>query len=211
MAHARNASAAAARARFGSATRTRILEAAQELFAARGFDRTSIRAIARQVGLTDAALYYHFASKRDLLEALLAESSSSPRIAPLHEPPPMDRDEIAELVLENFFAWLTEHQFVRVVLSQQLLNDPSSVEFRRQAIASFFDLFGPVLRDTCGADATVILHSLNFLLYGALWDAMLAGDLFTNPPAYAAFEDRIRGLVELILRERATRPAATDE
>jgi AcrR family transcriptional regulator len=54
------------------ATRQRILDAASELFVERGFAGTSIRDLAVQVGMTKAALYYHFPSKEEMLEALLA-------------------------------------------------------------------------------------------------------------------------------------------
>jgi|GEM_PF-1105855 AcrR family transcriptional regulator len=51
-------------------TRERILEAALDLFLDQGFDKTSLREIAERVGVTKAALYYHFESKDDLLFAL---------------------------------------------------------------------------------------------------------------------------------------------
>jgi AcrR family transcriptional regulator len=51
-------------------TRERILEVALDLFIEKGFDRTSLREIAEQLGFTKAALYYHFASKDDILMAL---------------------------------------------------------------------------------------------------------------------------------------------
>jgi AcrR family transcriptional regulator len=51
-------------------TRERILDAALDLFVAKGFDTTSLREIAEQLGVTKAALYYHFASKEDILMAL---------------------------------------------------------------------------------------------------------------------------------------------
>jgi AcrR family transcriptional regulator len=51
-------------------TRERILDAALDLFIEKGFDKTSLREIAEQVGVTKAALYYHFASKEDILMAL---------------------------------------------------------------------------------------------------------------------------------------------
>jgi AcrR family transcriptional regulator len=51
-------------------TRERILDVAMDLFIEQGFDRTSLREIAGQLGVTKAALYYHFASKDDILMAL---------------------------------------------------------------------------------------------------------------------------------------------
>jgi len=51
-------------------TRDRILEVALDLFTRNGFDGTSLREIAETLGVTKAALYYHFASKDDILMAL---------------------------------------------------------------------------------------------------------------------------------------------
>jgi AcrR family transcriptional regulator len=51
-------------------TRTRILDVALDLFVEKGFDGTSLREIAEKLGITKAAIYYHFASKDDILMAL---------------------------------------------------------------------------------------------------------------------------------------------
>jgi AcrR family transcriptional regulator len=51
-------------------TRERILEIAMELFTQQGYEATSLRQIADRLGVTKAALYYHFQSKDDLLIAL---------------------------------------------------------------------------------------------------------------------------------------------
>ncbi|MSO80500.1 MAG: TetR/AcrR family transcriptional regulator [Alphaproteobacteria bacterium] len=48
-------------------TRERILEAAASLFAERGYERTSMGAIARAVQVSAPALYYHFQSKEEIL------------------------------------------------------------------------------------------------------------------------------------------------
>lgn len=51
-------------------TRERILDIALDLFIEKGFDKTSLREIAEVLGFSKAALYYHFASKDDILLAL---------------------------------------------------------------------------------------------------------------------------------------------
>ena len=53
-----------------ASTRERILDVALDLFTEHGYDGTSLRQIAEQLGVTKAALYYHFASKEDILMAL---------------------------------------------------------------------------------------------------------------------------------------------
>jgi AcrR family transcriptional regulator len=58
-------------------TRTRLLAAALEQFAARGFDGVSIASIADEVGLSKQALLHHFSSKERLYGELLADISRS--------------------------------------------------------------------------------------------------------------------------------------
>nr|WP_042187206.1 TetR/AcrR family transcriptional regulator [Kibdelosporangium sp. MJ126-NF4]CEL17890.1 Transcriptional regulator, TetR family [Kibdelosporangium sp. MJ126-NF4]CTQ90886.1 Transcriptional regulator, TetR family [Kibdelosporangium sp. MJ126-NF4] len=52
-------------------TKQRILDAARELFAQQGVQRTSLREIAEQLGISKPALYYHFASRDDLLRSIM--------------------------------------------------------------------------------------------------------------------------------------------
>ena len=50
-------------------TRARIQQVALELFAEQGYERTSLREIAERLGVTKAALYYHFKSKEDIVRS----------------------------------------------------------------------------------------------------------------------------------------------
>jgi AcrR family transcriptional regulator len=52
-------------------TSSRIRAIALELFAAQGFDGTALQQIADRLGVTKAALYYHFKSKDELLNAVV--------------------------------------------------------------------------------------------------------------------------------------------
>lgn len=52
-------------------TRTRILEVASRHFRERGYSDTSMQEIADELGVTKAALYYHFGSKVEILRALV--------------------------------------------------------------------------------------------------------------------------------------------
>lgn len=52
-------------------TKAEIHQAALELFSIRGYEKTSLREIAEQVGITKASLYYHYSSKQDLLKAII--------------------------------------------------------------------------------------------------------------------------------------------
>ena len=48
-----------------------ILDAAEELFAARGYEETSTGDILDRVGIARGTLYYHFRSKEEILDALI--------------------------------------------------------------------------------------------------------------------------------------------
>jgi AcrR family transcriptional regulator len=73
-------------------TRVRIQQVALELFAEQGYEGTSLREIAERLGVTKAALYYHFKSKEDIvrsftedyfaqIDALIAWGREQPRSA----------------------------------------------------------------------------------------------------------------------------------
>ncbi|WP_043932915.1 TetR/AcrR family transcriptional regulator [Bacillus sp. EB01] len=51
--------------------RNEILNAADELFAQKGFDGTSTNDILEKVGIARGTLYYHFKSKEDIMDALI--------------------------------------------------------------------------------------------------------------------------------------------
>ncbi|NKY88936.1 TetR/AcrR family transcriptional regulator [Nocardia veterana] len=55
----------------GQSTKDAIREAAIRLFSTKGFEQTSLREVADAVGITKASLYYHYASKLDLLLAII--------------------------------------------------------------------------------------------------------------------------------------------
>jgi AcrR family transcriptional regulator len=50
-----------------SGTREQILRVALDLFRTQGYDATSLRQIAERLGITKAALYYHFRAKEHLV------------------------------------------------------------------------------------------------------------------------------------------------
>lgn len=65
------------RAKAKAELRGRILEAARALFVKRGYEAVTMREIARQVGYTPTALYYHFPDKESLLRALCENDFSA--------------------------------------------------------------------------------------------------------------------------------------
>ena len=56
-------------------TKGRVLDAALASFGARGYEATSLDALAATLGLTKQSILYHFASKEALLEAVIDRSA----------------------------------------------------------------------------------------------------------------------------------------
>jgi AcrR family transcriptional regulator len=57
-------------------TRARIQQVALELFTDNGYEATSLREIAEHLGVTKAALYYHFKSKDEIIQSLLDDQGA---------------------------------------------------------------------------------------------------------------------------------------
>lgn len=51
--------------------RNEILDVAQRLFTAKGFDNTSTNDILNEIGIARGTLYYHFKSKEEILDAMI--------------------------------------------------------------------------------------------------------------------------------------------
>lgn len=89
-------------------TSTEIRAVALELFAARGFEQTSLREIAERLGITKAALYYHFSSKDELLGSLI-----DPLVADLAAfvAGTRERDSLnSREIVENYFDLCHRHR-----------------------------------------------------------------------------------------------------
>lgn len=54
-------------------TRAKIQEVALDLFAEQGYEKTSLREIADRLGVTKAALYYHFKAKEDIITSIFSD------------------------------------------------------------------------------------------------------------------------------------------
>jgi AcrR family transcriptional regulator len=57
-------------------TRAALIDAALDLFALHGYAGTSIRAIARSVGLSESVIYKHFANKQAIFDEVLYQAGS---------------------------------------------------------------------------------------------------------------------------------------
>ena len=90
--------------RNAEATKERILDAAEHLFAKHSFDGVTVRQIMSRAGADVALAYYHFKSKRDLFDAVLlrrAKTLNELRLAALEDVEqrhPKDPPTIEEII-----------------------------------------------------------------------------------------------------------------
>lgn len=84
-------------------TRSLILANALALFVKKGYEHTTFNDIAAKLKMTKGAVYWHFASKADLLEALLTEAMGrfSAALAERMEGREMTYPAIAEMLVES--------------------------------------------------------------------------------------------------------------
>jgi TetR/AcrR family transcriptional regulator len=198
-------------------TRARILAAALEVFAERGFDGARTREIAERAGANLGLIKYYFDGKERLWKAAVTQAFAELQ-AVLAEAPPADADA---------FAWLdrTIRQFVHFVARHpefmRLMNDEAKRDSRRMRwLADRF--VGPMSEGLAaqltraqedGLVAPISPVSLRYIVLGA------AGLVFSQAPecryltgvdpTEPAFADRHADALVELLAGRRPRPRAT--
>ncbi len=97
-----SAAAAAAGRRPGNVdTRGEIVEAAKRVFAAKGYDGASLRAVAREAEVDPALVHHYFDGKASLFVAAMA-LPFDPRTVPMHELPDVADSSVGTTVITGF-------------------------------------------------------------------------------------------------------------
>jgi AcrR family transcriptional regulator len=98
-------------------TRQRILSAAERLFAERGYDGTSIRAIVAKARVNQAAINYHFGGKDGLYREVLRDAFralTESQLAHAREAKAMSREEALEqFISRQLWSLLSRDEFSR--------------------------------------------------------------------------------------------------
>ncbi|SEH78225.1 regulatory protein, tetR family [Mycolicibacterium rutilum] len=120
---------AAARTRDARATRADILAAARRRFGADGFERTTLRAVAADVGIDPALVIRYFGSKQELFAAAAEFTLDLPDLTEVAP------DEVADALLPRFFAvWEDDTTFV--ALLRAAMTSSSAADTMRQVFAT---------------------------------------------------------------------------
>ncbi|MGQ9572005.1 MAG: TetR/AcrR family transcriptional regulator [Dehalococcoidia bacterium] len=162
-------------------TRRRILDASLHLFSQQGFARTTVRAIARKAGITDAAIYYHFASKQELLEALFEEKGIVPALQELQQAPGElpPRDALLSIGRQAMSLLAGSRDFVHLVFLEALSSDSAAAAEYRSLMERWERGLGRLLKvymekgQLRQVDADMTARQLVSLAFAAFLDDVL--------------------------------------
>jgi AcrR family transcriptional regulator len=108
--------------------RARIVRAATQVFAERGYHAASIGEIARAAGITKPVVYDHFPSKADLHLRLLAEERD--RLLARSEAAATPQEALAA-----FFSYVEEHPYAWRMLFRETTGDPAVAREHERVLA----------------------------------------------------------------------------
>ena len=118
----------ATRPRNASQTRADILSAARRRFGAEGYERTTLRVVASDVGVDAALVIRYFGSKQALFAAAADFTIELPDLSNV------DPDEVAGILLPRFFAvWEEDETFL--ALLRAAMTSPVAAEALRRVFA----------------------------------------------------------------------------
>jgi AcrR family transcriptional regulator len=117
------------RTRNAAETRADILAAARERFGNDGYERTTLRAVAGDVGVDAALVIRYFGSKQDLFAAAADFSIELPDLSEV-EP-----DRLADALLGRFFA-VWEYDGTFLALLRSAMTSPTAADAMRKVFAT---------------------------------------------------------------------------
>jgi AcrR family transcriptional regulator len=169
---------------------TAILEAARELFAEDGFERTTIRGVAARAGVDPALVMQHFGSKERLFATAAHWPSESERLLEA------ETGELPAAALDDLFSRFEgEDREAAVALLRNCLTHPEATRLVRDEVM-------------CERQASVSAHieaddaQLRAALVGAvLMGVGMARYLIELEPVASASQEELRRLVEPLLRQ----------
>jgi AcrR family transcriptional regulator len=142
----------------GELSRERILDAATEIAAERGYEGTSIALVSKKCGLPASSIYWHFKDKDDLIAAVIERSFAS-WLAAWQFPDEGDApDRMKGMAVQIAKALLDSPDFIRLGLMLALERRPVEararamfLQARAQAYGQLIDVIGELTPDLTDA------------------------------------------------------------
>ena len=147
----------------GELSRERILDAATEIAAERGYEGTSIALVSAKCGLPASSIYWHFKNKDDLIAAVIERSFADWLKAWQVPGEGAPRDRLVGLAMQIAKALLDSPDFIRLGLMLALERRPVEPRARAmflQARAETHDQLAKTMREFTPALTEVQTHQL---------------------------------------------------
>jgi AcrR family transcriptional regulator len=177
-------------------TKARLLEAAGEEFAEKGYEAARVRSICRKAGANPAAVNYHFGDKEQLyIEAVIEAHRCGSTLLPesvFEDGTPAEQlRAFVRHFLENVLA-MRENTWHRALMLRELLQPSSACEaLVRESIRPRFERLMGVMRQVCPDAEERKLHALAFSVIGQCLHYKVArpvAERLIGPTAYAALD-----------------------
>lgn len=155
-------------------TRSRIQETALALFTEQGYEATSLREIAEALGVTKAALYYHFRTKEDIITSMIVDRvafiDELIEWAAAHPRTPENRREIVRRYAEGLHKGRHHEVMHFMQRNQTALKDHPTMGKMREKLMSLLDFLvdegDPLTLKLKRSMALFAVHAVWFLLPG---------------------------------------------
>ncbi|WP_448247924.1 TetR family transcriptional regulator [Thalassotalea agariperforans] len=133
------------------ATRNQLLEAAEVVFYNKGYSQTTLMDVAKHVGMTRGAIYWHFKNKVDLFEAMVKRvrlplETLAEQCADINEPDPLGKLRDFSIL---FLRDLTQNESKRRVFSilfHKFEQNGQAEELEQKQITSFIECTNRIQR-----------------------------------------------------------------
>lgn len=182
-------------------TREKLIKAARQAFATRGFADSSMDELTAQAGLTRGALYHHFGDKKGLLQAVVAQIDGEmmARLAAILESAPTAWDGFVDESVA-YLMMATEPEIQRIMLldGPAALGDPSRWQMQNACIRSTERSLEKLIEEGTirAVDPLATARLVNGALLGAaLWIAHADDPQAVSKQAVDSFVALVEGLL----------------
>ncbi|RZJ97226.1 MAG: TetR/AcrR family transcriptional regulator [Brevundimonas sp.] len=134
-------------------TREKVLEAASQLFAERGYDAATIRDIAKAAGMSTGAVFANFQDKAELFEAVFTDrlSRSLEQFQAGAASKGSVRDRLVASLSGGYHAMIDQLPLIQAVIARSWFQPSEADQRTRAAVGAQIDVLANVLRDGVGS------------------------------------------------------------
>jgi len=155
----------------GALSRERILDAATEIAAERGYEGTSIALVSAKCGLPASSIYWHFKNKDDLIAAVIERSFTDWLEAWQVPEEGAPRDRLVGLAMQIAKALMDSPDFIRLglmlVLERRPVEPRARAMFIQARAQTYHELTNTVRGLTPGLTDTQIDQLVTYAIAGA--------------------------------------------